>query len=53
MIFFSEIKGVKFIWEKIRGLKMLGVPEENTPGGYSPLEMTAPLQVSSAKLFIP
>ena len=44
--FFSEIRGVKFIWEKIRGLKIysekirglkiLGFSEENTPGGYSP-----------------
>ena len=41
--FFSEIRGVKFIWVKIRGLKfysgkirglkILGTPEENTPGG--------------------
>ena len=40
---FSEIRGVKFIWEKIRGLKIysekirglkiLGFSEENTPGG--------------------
>ena len=51
--FFNEIRGVKFIWEKIRGLKIysekirdlkiLGFSEENTPGGYSPLKMTAPL----------
>ena len=50
--FFSEMRGVKFIWkkirglkiycEKIRGLKILGFFEENTPGGYSPLKMTAP-----------
>ena len=49
---FSEIRGVKFIWEKIRGvkicperirgLKILGFSEENTPGGYSPIKMTAP-----------
>ena len=29
--------------EKIRGLKILGFSEENTPGRYSPLKMTAPL----------
>ena len=50
--FLSEIRGVKFIWEKIRGLKIvsekirglkiLGFSEENTPGGYFPLKMTAP-----------
>ena len=53
MIFFGEIRGVKFLSkkirglkiysEKIRGLKILGFSEENTPGGYSPLKMTAPL----------
>ena len=46
--FFSEIRGVKFIWEKIRGLKLypekikglkiLGFSEEYTPGGYSRLK---------------
>ena len=41
--FFSEIRGVKFIWEKIRYLKILGFSEENTPDEYSPLKMTAPL----------
>ena len=51
----SEIRGVKFIWEKIRGLKIysekvrglkiLGLSELNTPGGYSPLKMTAPLGI--------
>ena len=56
--FFCEIRGVKFIWkkirglkiysEKIRGLKILGFSEENTPGGYSPLKMTTPLDSSSA-----
>ena len=50
--FFSEIRGVKFIWkklrdlkifsEKIRGLKNLGFFEENTPGGYSQIKMIAP-----------
>ena len=51
--FFCEIRGVKFIWEKIRGLKIysenigglkiLGFSQENTPGGYFPLKMIAPL----------
>ena len=50
--FLNEIRGVKFIWEKIRGLKIysekirgvkiLGFSEENAPGGYSPLKMTTP-----------
>ena len=50
---FSEIRGVKFLWEKIRGLKIysekirglknLGFSRENTPAGYSPLKMNAPL----------
>ena len=31
---FCEIRGVKFIWKKISGLKILGFSEENTPGGY-------------------
>ena len=48
----NEIRGVKFKWTKIRGLKiysernkglkMLGFSEENTSGGYFPLKMTAP-----------
>ena len=48
----EKIRGVKFIWEKVRGLKIypekirglknLGFFEENTPGGYSTLKMTAP-----------
>ena len=51
--FFSEIRSGKFIWKnkgfqnllrkKIRGLKILGFSQKNTPGGYSPLKMTAPL----------
>ena len=63
MNFFSEIRGVKFIWkkirvskftpEKIRGLKILGFSEENTPGGYSPLKMTAPLGYSNDRAFGP
>ena len=43
--FQSEIRGFKFIWEKIRGLKILGFSEENTPGGYSPLKMTPKMSV--------
>ena len=39
----KKIKGLKIYSEKIRGLKILGFSEENTPGGYSPLKMTAPL----------
>ena len=51
----SEIRGVKSLMEKIRGLKIcseeirgfkiLGFSEENTPGGYSPLKMSAPLGI--------
>ena len=36
-----EKRGLKIYSEKIRGLKMLGFFEKNTPGGYSPLQMTA------------
>ena len=54
--------GVKFIWknirgfkiysEKIMGLKILGFSEENTPGGYSPLKMTVPLEVRDPSHFL-
>ena len=32
-------KGFQIYMEKIRGLKILGLSEENTPGGYSPLKI--------------
>ena len=41
-IYFEKIRGLKIYSEKIRGLKILGFSAENTPGGYSPLKMTAP-----------
>ena len=54
--FFSETRVVKFIWEKIRGLKidsekirglkMLSFSEENTPGGYSPIKNDRPLRIN-------
>ena len=39
----EKIRGLKSYSEKIRGLKILGLSDENTPGGYSPLKMSAPL----------
>ena len=38
--------GTKIYSEKIKGFKILGFSEENTPGGYSPLKMIAPLHNS-------
>ena len=38
----EKIRGLKIYSEKIRGLKILGLSEENAPGGYFPLEMSAP-----------
>ena len=37
---YGKIRGLKIYSEKLRGLKILGFSEENTPGGYSPLKMT-------------
>ena len=39
----EKIRGLKIFSGKIRGLKFLGKTAENTPGGYMPLKMTAPL----------
>ena len=39
----EKIRGLKIYTENIRGLKILGFSEKNTPGGYSPLKITAPL----------
>ena len=39
----EKIRGLEIYSEKIRGLKILDLSEENTPGGYSPLKMSAPL----------
>ena len=46
----EKIRGRKIYSEKIRGLKNLGLSEENTPGGYSPIKMSAPLGKINAKL---
>ena len=40
----EKIRGLKIYSEKISGLKNLGFSGENTPDGYSPLKMTAPLK---------
>ena len=42
----GKIRDLKIFPEKIRGLKILGFSEENTPDGYSPLKMTAPLMTT-------
>ena len=39
----EKIRGLEIYPEKIRGLKILGLFEENTPGGYSQSKMSAPL----------
>ena len=36
----EKIRGLKIYSEWIKGLKILGFSEENTPGGYSPIKMT-------------
>ena len=42
--FLSEkIRGLKIFSGKVRGLKFFGLTPENTPGGYMPLKLTAPL----------
>ena len=41
----EKIRGMKIYSEKkMRGLKILSFSEENTPGGYSTLKMTSPLE---------
>ena len=38
----EKIRDLKIYPEKIRGLKIFGLSEENTPDGYSPLKISAP-----------
>ena len=50
---YGKNKGVsKFTPKKIRGLKIMSFSEENNPGGYSPLKMTA-LLAALVEAFVP
>ena len=47
-IYVEKIRGLKIYSEKVKGLKILCLSEGNTPGGYSSLKMSAPLEAEKS-----